>query len=112
MTQVFLRHADGAIESRENASLAALKSEFNGAHLTVGGVAVDELSADQIIDINPDLLGAGKKRKKKNYTKPKKTKRKHKKVKLAVLKFYKVDGGDKVQRLRKSCPNCGNGIMM
>ena len=34
--------------------------------------------------------GGGKKRKKKNYTTPKKIKHKHKKVKLAVLKYYKV----------------------
>lgn len=36
------------------------------------------------------LLGGAKKRKKKTYTKPKKQKHKHKKVKLAVLKYYKV----------------------
>lgn len=36
------------------------------------------------------LLGGGKKRKKKTYTKPKKIKHKHKKIKLRVLKFYKV----------------------
>jgi hypothetical protein len=36
------------------------------------------------------LRGGGKKRKKKNYTTPKKNKHKHKKVKLAVLKYYKV----------------------
>jgi small subunit ribosomal protein S27Ae len=59
------------------------------------------------------LRGGGKKRKKKTYSKPKKIKRKHKTVKLAVLKYYKVDG-DKVERLRKSCPQegCGPGILM
>ncbi len=36
------------------------------------------------------LRGGAKKRKKKNYTTPKKQKHKHKKVKLAVLKYYKV----------------------
>ena len=36
------------------------------------------------------LLGGGKKRKKKVYTTPKKIKHKRKKVKLSVLKFYKV----------------------
>ena len=32
-------------------------------------------------------------------------------VKLAVLKFYKVDSNDKVTRLRRECPNetCGSG---
>ena len=37
------------------------------------------------------LRGGAKKRKKKNYTTPKKQKHKHKKVKLAVLKYYKVN---------------------
>ena len=42
-------------------------------------------------DVNFDNpRGGGKKRKKKNYTTPKKIKHKHKKVKLAVLKYYKV----------------------
>jgi hypothetical protein len=36
------------------------------------------------------LRGGAKKRKKKVYTKPKKIKHKHKKVKLAVLRFYQV----------------------
>jgi len=36
------------------------------------------------------LRGGGKKRKKKVYTKPKKIRHKHKSVKLATLKFYKV----------------------
>jgi ubiquitin-small subunit ribosomal protein S27Ae len=62
---------------------------------------------------NLELLGGGKKRKKKTYTKPKKIKGKHKKVKLAVLKYYKVDqASGKVTRLRKECPQCGAGIFM
>ncbi|KVH89700.1 Ribosomal protein S27a [Cynara cardunculus var. scolymus] len=45
---------------------------------------------------------------------PKKIKHKHKKVKLSVLQFYKVDDSGKVQRLRKECPNaeCGAGTFM
>merc|ERR1712216_186687 len=48
------------------------------------------------------------------YTKPKKIKHKHKKVKLAVLKYYKVDGNGKITRLRRVCPNpeCGPGVFM
>jgi len=63
---------------------------------------------------NIDLLGGGKKRKKKTYTKPKKIKHKHKKVKLAVLKYYRVDqSSGKVTRLRKECPQqCGAGTFM
>merc|ERR1712046_302327 len=61
-----------------------------------------------------ELAGGAKKRKKKTYTKPKKLKHKRKKVKLAVLKFYKVDSSDKVSRLRRECPNelCGPGVFM
>ncbi|CAI5738275.1 unnamed protein product [Hyaloperonospora brassicae] len=51
---------------------------------------------------------------KKVYTKPKKIKHKHKKVKLAVLKCYKVDDNGKIQRLKKECPapQCGAGVFM
>lgn len=60
------------------------------------------------------LLGGGKKRKKKTYTKPKKIKHKHKTVKLAVLKYYKIAGGGKIERLRRECPAdvCGPGVFM
>ncbi|CAG8634807.1 2659_t:CDS:2 [Ambispora leptoticha] len=60
------------------------------------------------------LRGGGKKRKKKTYTTPKKIKHKRKKVKLSVLKYYKVDENGKMTRLRKECPNtsCGAGIFM
>ena len=36
------------------------------------------------------------------------------KVKLAVLKFYKVDDNNKISRLRKECPHpdCGPGVFM
>ena len=58
--------------------------------------------------------GGGKKRKKKNYTTPKKIKHKHRKVKLAVLKYYKVDDNGKINRLRRECPaeECGAGVFM
>ena len=38
----------------------------------------------------------------------------HKQVKLAVLKYYKVDDAGKIQRLRRECPGpeCGAGIFM
>merc|ERR1712150_393507 len=72
------------------------------------------LTDESTVFLNAELLGGGKKRKKKVYTKPKKIKHKKKKVKLAVLKFYKVDGNDKIQRLRKVCPSelCGEGVFM
>merc|ERR1712189_96015 len=40
--------------------------------------------------------------------------KKRKKVKLAVLKYYKVDENGKITRLRRECPNetCGAGVFM
>ena len=58
-----------------------------------------------------DLLG-GKKKKKKAFTTKKKNKHKHTNVKLAVLKFYTIDGNGNVSRTRKSCPSCGVGVFM
>merc|ERR1719442_368463 len=72
------------------------------------------VSDESNIFLSLALDGGAKKRKKKTYTKPKKIKHKRKKVKLAVLKFYKVDGNNKVSRLRRECPNeiCGPGVFM
>jgi small subunit ribosomal protein S27Ae len=66
------------------------------------------------LHVVPTLPGGAKKRKKKNYTTPKKNKHKKKKVKLPVLKYYKVDENGKITRLRRECPNkdCGAGVFM
>ncbi|CCF75580.1 small subunit ribosomal protein S27Ae [Babesia microti strain RI] len=60
------------------------------------------------------LDGGAKKRKKKQHTTPKKNKHKKKKVKLAPLKYYKIEKDDKVVRLLKECPSstCGRGVFM
>ena len=68
---------------------------------------------DSVLECLLALIGGGKKRKKKVYTKPKRVAHKRKKVKLAVLKYYSVDKKTgKVQRLRRACPNCGHGVYM
>ena len=59
------------------------------------------LLAESTLHLVLRLRGGGKKRKKKNYTTPKKIKHKHKKVKLAVLKYYRVDDNGKIHRLRR-----------
>ncbi|KAL3310619.1 hypothetical protein Ciccas_010813 [Cichlidogyrus casuarinus] len=76
--------------------------------------SLDELQEYATIEINEELIGGGKKRKKKNYSTPKKIKHKRKKVKLAILKYYKVDSNGKITRLRRECPNsnCGAGLFM
>ncbi|CAD7698314.1 unnamed protein product [Ostreobium quekettii] len=86
----------------------------HGGRLLVEGRRLDSegVSDDSTLYAHLRLLGGAKKRKKKNYTKPKKLKHKHKSVKLRMLKVYKVDDSGKVQRLRKQCPRCGPGIFM
>eukprot|EP00923_Selenidium_pygospionis_P033826 GHVN01059257.1.p1 GENE.GHVN01059257.1~~GHVN01059257.1.p1 ORF type:complete len:158 (+),score=17.24 GHVN01059257.1:61-534(+) len=66
--------------------------------------------------VTQELTG-GKKKKKRVYSTPKKGKHKKKKVKLSILKCYKVEGSDSdptVVRLRKACPasSCGQGVFM
>ena len=45
---------------------------------------------------------------------PKKVKHKRKKVKMSILKYYKVDSDGKIKRLRRECPSaeCGAGIFV
>jgi len=69
---------------------------------------------ESTIDLLLSLRGGAKKRKKKTYTTPKKIKHKRKKVKLAVLKYYKVDADGKIEHLRRECsqPTCGAGVFL
>ncbi|EAT46425.1 AAEL002368-PA, partial [Aedes aegypti] len=56
--------------------------------------------------------GRAKKRKNKGY--PSQYKHKRKKVKLAVLKYYKIDENGKIHRLRRDCTSetcCAEGFM-
>lgn len=82
--------------------------------LVAGGCAVTEVAEGCTYEVHLDVLGGGKKHKKKNYTTPKKIKHKHKTVKLAVLRYYQVDETGKVTKLRKECSHqdCGPGVFM
>jgi len=73
-----------------------------------------EVQKESTLHLVLRLQGGAKKRKKKTYTTPKKVKHKKRKVKLAVLKYYKVDENGKITRLRRECPHpsCGAGIFM
>merc|ERR1712127_342938 len=101
------------IEARSGFAAEAVRLAYNG-HILEDDELLEELESQITLDLNLELLGGGKKRKKKTYTKPKKIKAKHKKVKLAVLKYCKVDQSTgKVTRLRKECPQqCGAGTFM
>merc|ERR1719281_1240511 len=130
---LFVRDLAGrsiALDTSEDASIGDLKAQIAALQgipveeqqLTFGGrslssteaLAACGVSEESTLFLSLELSGGGKKRKKKTYTKPKKIKHKRKKVKLAVLKFYKVDSNDKVTRLLRECPHelCGPGVFM
>ena len=75
---------------------------------------VYNVQKESTLHLVPCLRGGAKKRKKKVYTTPKKIKHKSAKVKLGVLKYYRVDGKtNKIQRLLRQCdhPSCADDVI-
>ena len=85
---------------------------FNGKKLELGKNLNDFSFVDNSkINLIISLKGGAKGKKKKKEVKKTKKKHVHKKVKLAILKYYKVEG-DKVIRLKQMCKVCPPGTFL
>ena len=85
---------------------------FNGKKLELGKNLNDfSLVDNSKINLIISLKGGAKGKKKKKEVKKTKKKHVHKKVKLAILKYYKVEG-DKVIRLTQMCNVCPPGTFL
>jgi len=122
-----LTGVSNAVQTDEQMSIEGLKSQiatlmgvpseeqkliFNGKKLEEGKLILDyqiEDSSDVYLVVQ--LEGGAKGKKKKKDTKKGKKKHKKRKVKLAILKYYKVEGG-KVVRLRQMCKVCPPGTFI
>ena len=78
--------------------------------LSNGKLLTDENLSEKV-QLIISLEGGAKGKKKKTTTKKAKKKHLHKKVKLRILKCYKVDG-EKVVRLRRMCEVCPPGTFL
>merc|ERR1712063_247893 len=123
LMQIFVKALSGTrtIEVEQNACVELLKQrieELEGipateqrlvaaTSLLAEGMTLAESGIEDLSVVELSLaLEGGRKKKKKTYTKPKKVKHTHKKVKLAVLKYYKVDPRThKIERLKRECPS-------
>ena len=113
---VFIQRLNGntqVVELAESETAGMLMARVGCQRLVSGArvlCAQDRLANNQtVFEVLPLAGGKNKKSKKVDTSKPKHKKHQNKKVKLAVLSYYRVSEDGKVDRLRKPCdnPKCG-----
>ena len=85
--------------------------KINEQKILSNGKLVNDDNLCESVQLVISLEGGAKGKKKKKDTKKTKKKHVHKKDKLRILKYYKVDG-DKVARLRRMCEVCPPGTFL
>ena len=99
------------IETLMGVPSAEQKLVFNQRCLLEGSLFENGLEEESNVYMIVHIEGGAKGKKKKKDVKKGKKKHKKKKVKLAILRYYKVEG-EKVVRLRQQCRKCPPGTFL
>ncbi len=111
---------EDTVESLKAAVAALSGVSAASQYVVFAGKALDDekslaaynVQSESCVYMTACLCGGAKKRKKKIYTTPKKIKKKHLNMRLAVLRYYKVAADGAVSNTRRECPSCGPSNFM